>query len=438
MLRLFLCTTMLSGPAFATTPLIDPFFGQSHNGVAGEVIGTDVSADTPTASLLQSDGKVVIAGTASINSATHTVVTRLNRDGSVDMTFGDSNSGFSDLGTAFEINSLSETAGGALYFAGADSTQSNAYVGRLTSTGQLDTTFHINGYREIPASVFDASFTGASLTQAFVLPDGGLLAIGHATQSAIVEGVAVQLTSDGAIDSSFNHGAGSTAFAPPFTGSPLFLVTAAQRLTSGSTLLGGFGYHTGGDSYDIVLAQLTASGDLDASFGYDGFATFGFDVGGSMQDISTALAVDANGNILVGAQYDDGSATFPAAVLRFNANGQLDTSFGTNGYTKLALPVAQYPSWIWPKSDGSILVAMNPQTTLTLTSLDENGSIMTSFATAGEYIAPQPASLKIELPPVGVAMPILTGDWLYAFGQSTVVGMAAMRLVLPIFNNGFE
>ena len=215
-------------------------------------------------------------------------------------------------------------------------------------------------------------------------------------------------------------------------------MTAAQRLTSGSTLLGGFGYHTGGDSYDIILAQLTASGDLDASFGYGGFATFGFDVGGSMQDISTALAVDANGNILVGAQYDDGSGTFPAAVLRFSATGQLDTSFGTNGYTKLSLPVAQYPSWIWPKSDGSILVAMNPQTTLTLTSLDENGSIMTSFATAGEYIAPQPASLEIELPPVGVAMPILTGDWLYAFGQSTAVGMAAMRLVLPIFNNGFE
>jgi uncharacterized delta-60 repeat protein len=79
------------------------------------------------------------------------------------------------------------------------------------------------------------------------------------------------------------------------------------------------------------VARYLPTGKLDTTFGTGGLASTGF-VGG---ESGTGVALQPDGKIIwVGSQ---GNPSFPAggtfsfAVARFNANGTLDTSFGTGG-----------------------------------------------------------------------------------------------------------
>lgn len=70
-------------------------------------------------------------------------------------------------------------------------------------------------------------------------------------------------------------------------------------------------------------------GDLDPSFGRRGKVITDFASGGS-GDSATALAFQADGKVVAaGTSYTDTSSDF--ALARYNPDGTLDTTFGTNG-----------------------------------------------------------------------------------------------------------
>ena len=81
----------------------------------------------------------------------------------------------------------------------------------------------------------------------------------------------------------------------------------------------------------LGVARYLPTGKLDTTFGTGGLASAGY-VGG---ESGTGVALQPDGKIIwVGSQ---GNPSFPAggtfgfAVARFNANGSLDTSFGSGG-----------------------------------------------------------------------------------------------------------
>lgn len=78
---------------------------------------------------------------------------------------------------------------------------------------------------------------------------------------------------------------------------------------------------------DIALARYNSQGLLDPSFGHNGKITI--DVAG-FDDVAYSAILDAAGRILVTGYVNDGN-DFDIAVLRFTANGHLDTTFGING-----------------------------------------------------------------------------------------------------------
>jgi uncharacterized delta-60 repeat protein len=81
--------------------------------------------------------------------------------------------------------------------------------------------------------------------------------------------------------------------------------------------------------YDFVLARLLPEGDLDEQFGDEGLNGLDF-FGG--EDVAYALAIQPDGKIVVA-----GEAANPAtnssdfALARFNSNGSIDQSFGSDG-----------------------------------------------------------------------------------------------------------
>ena len=85
----------------------------------------------------------------------------------------------------------------------------------------------------------------------------------------------------------------------------------------------------GGQS-DFIVIRFDADGRLDTSFGDGGFATITFpDSNGiSYDDEAYAVAIDANNNILVAGTATDANNDTEFAVARLTPDGELDQTFG--------------------------------------------------------------------------------------------------------------
>ena len=97
----------------------------------------------------------------------------------------------------------------------------------------------------------------------------------------------------------------------------------------------------GGDNA-MVLAKLGSDGKLDPAFGQGGMATVNVAVGGRSVEVARAVAVQPDGKILISGPFEkDPKARGTAAkdtdiaVLRFDATGQPDPSFGKGGTARI-------------------------------------------------------------------------------------------------------
>src|SRR5206468_2058197 len=100
----------------------------------------------------------------------------------------------------------------------------------------------------------------------------------------------------------------------------------------GSIVIGGTYYNYSSSSAAVyAAARFTGNGALDATFGDSGIAVADYpnDYAGQF-DLGSAVAVQPDGKVIVGGQINWYFG--PAALVRFNGNGTLDTSFGAGGW----------------------------------------------------------------------------------------------------------
>ena len=85
------------------------------------------------------------------------------------------------------------------------------------------------------------------------------------------------------------------------------------------------------DEYNFALVRYNVDGTLDGTFGTDGIAVTAFV--NNAQDFANSVAIQPNGKIVVaGTTYARGWYTSDDfAVARYNTDGSLDTTFGTEG-----------------------------------------------------------------------------------------------------------
>lgn len=118
-------------------------------------------------------------------------------------------------------------------------------------------------------------------------------------------------------------------------------------------------------NFDIALARFNANGTLDATFGTDGRATL--DLGGGYEFAAGAVLVQ--GGQIVVAGTTDANGDFDVVFARFDANGTLDTTFGTNGSVLVDTNgQSNQANWLTQQADGKLiacgLVAPEPNTAL--------------------------------------------------------------------------
>src|SRR5580704_16311295 len=150
------------------------------------------------------------------------------------------------------------------------------------------------------------------------------------------------------------------------------------------------------------VARFLPTGKLDTTFGTGGLASAGFvGGGGGLQGV----ALQPDGKIIwVGSQNTPGFTpfgTFSFAVARFNANGSLDTTFGTGGQASVeffAPPMQgaqEFARAVLVQPNGKILVAGSARQGQirfapiqgALARFNANGTLDTTFGTGGKILS---------------------------------------------------
>jgi uncharacterized delta-60 repeat protein/uncharacterized repeat protein (TIGR01451 family) len=368
-----------AGHALAQGGCLDPSFGS-----AGKVTTNFTTQnDEIFAIALQTDGKIVAAGTAGRGPALRSSIAlaRYNPDGSLDPSFGVGGkvstkfSGDEDWATslALQPDGRIVVAGGV----GIAAPNYDSAVVRYLSDGSLDASFGVGGLvtidfdgqqdavvavalqadgkiltlngihllsvnpewalvRYLPDGTLDASFGGggrvitdigpqddrpAALT---LQPDGKILAGGLTLAGAHNQIALARYDPDGALDPTFGT-AGIVTTAFPDANAGAFDLAV---LPSGEILVGGSGPGAGDPDFgDLLLARYLSDGTLDASFGTGGYVLT--DVNGST-DNGITVAVTPDGKILLAGQaWGPNQGDF--ALVRYHADGSRDTSFGVDG-----------------------------------------------------------------------------------------------------------
>ena len=129
-----------------------------------------------------------------------------------------------------------------------------------------------------------------------------------------------------------------------------------------------------------VLAPLAVAadqGDVDTSFGTNGYVLTDV-VGGSVGN--SQIVVDGSGRLVVGG-FNTSVNPFSSYVVRYLADGSLDTSFGTNGITA---PIEDFRTEdVALDSSGRILVAGQRDAKFGLARYTTDGVLDTSFGVNG-------------------------------------------------------
>jgi uncharacterized delta-60 repeat protein len=181
-------------------------------------------------------------------------------------------------------------------------------------------------------------------------------------------------TSAGSLDAKWTIDFGSTENA-----NAVAVQTDGKIVAAGSVEVVGIDVHF--SSYDFAVFRYNADGSLDTSFDGDGKVTtdFGFDVNNI--DYAYAIAIQADGKIVAaGASYGLSTSEFP--LVRYNSDGSLDASFGTNGKVLTKGGGVIYEIAVQP--DGKIVAAGYRDSDFIIARYNGNGSLDASFGAGGQ------------------------------------------------------
>jgi uncharacterized delta-60 repeat protein len=344
--------------------------------------------DSAYATAVQPDGKIVVAGFAAGEHGGDFAITRLEPDGNVDLTFGNSGKVLTDFGGGFDVAySIALQPDGKIIVAGMATMSGSGFdfaVARYNADGSPDTTFSSDG------KTTTAVGTGLDSAYAVIVQANGRIVLGgEAFRSAVPYDTDFALAGylpDGSLDTTF--GAQGLVITPVRAGSGRDVIFALAVARDGITPGGAEKFYAVGGDNDFAVARYSPNGQLDMTFGNQGLVTGVFQstigaaraiavapsgelfvaghinqdfavvklttsggvavpfgrsiaaVTSTNSDEALGIVLDGDRPILAGWVYEGASQSPNFALVRLNPNGTLDSSFGNGGrvVTELASP----------------------------------------------------------------------------------------------------
>ena len=327
--------------------------GSLDNSFGGGIVNTAVgdSADIAHSVAIQTDGKIVVAGSTSCAPCTDYsfAVVRYNPDGSLDTSFNGTGIVSTPVGTGSGASDLAIQADGTIVVAGW-SRNSNFAIVRYNADGSLDTSF--NGSGKVVTPVGYASSVA-------IQADGKIVVAGSSSGSILDSYfVIVRYNPDGSLDTSFN-GTGNAITSVGNSGSSasdLAIQTDGKIVVAGGSLAAAGNWKT----TDCAIVRYNPDGSLDTSFGGTGKILI---PDSDSVDYARSVAIQPNGKIVVAGDSSNIGSDFTVegsdfALVRLNPNGSRDTSFNRTGTVTTSVGNGwATASSVAIQADGKIVVA---------------------------------------------------------------------------------
>lgn len=278
--------------------------------------------DYPRVSAIDASDRIVMAGSCN-GIAPRACMIRLNANGSIDTSFG--NNGRGGVTGMIEINAMRLDSDGRMVVAGScfQASAERVCVARVLANGSMDPTFNggallIFGFpNAVYQTASDIAFdnTGRILLSAYCNANFNSSQYGRFC--------AVRITAAGAIDPSFNGGVGqlyALQNATTWCSSSGIAAQSDRRVIV-------VGYCNGANGGLFAVSRLTESGGFDPSFGQDSYNGLSYQWIDRELYVSAAnVHVDQGDRILLG-----GFCQVGFCLARLLPNGRPDALFGDRG-----------------------------------------------------------------------------------------------------------
>jgi uncharacterized delta-60 repeat protein len=357
---------------------------------------------------IQSDGKIVVAGTEDINGDTYFVVARYNSDGSPDITFKGRGlvttdfgfkipPGFGETDSVAIHNQYATSVGiqtnGKIVVGGYASNGSDFdfAIARYNINGNLDNTFGNNGKQTTKIGPFDDF--GYSLA---IQNDGKIVLAGYTSDGPNNHFAVVRYNMNGSPDSTFNGDGKQTAD----LGSDMQIGNSVAIQSNGKIVIAGYTLGETNNN-DFAVARFNTDGSPDNTFDNDGILTTDFT---SSDDYAGSVAIQNDDKIVVAGYSNIYSpvSVEHMAVSRYNQDGSLDNSFADSGkleevskqgYTVFNTAAIQADGKIvaagltWDGSNYDFAVARYNIDGSTDSTFNNNGKLVTDFGARDEAVS---------------------------------------------------
>ena len=334
---------VLSNLGSTVTPAIGPFVfaAQYPDGIPFDVrVMTQPTSPDQVCTVANGSGTIVGADVTDVQV---TCVTQ-QPNGALDPTYGVA--GKVTTGLPRGASSIALQADGKTVVVGGLS------MARYDTDGSLDASFGTGGLVTI-------AFNGGlndEVQGLAIQPDGKIVVVGFARVGTQNDFAVARFTSSGVLDPAFGTGGKVTT---DFNGQVDEAWAALIQPDGAIVVAGHAATNTAlGPDNDFAVARYTGTGTLDASFGTGGKVMTNI---GGRTDLAHAAALQSDGKIVVTGRVANGGGDNPdVGIVRYGADGTLDTGFGTQGKVQIDLTGGEWDeaSDIVIQSDGKLLVAV--------------------------------------------------------------------------------
>ncbi|HJT99168.1 MAG TPA: delta-60 repeat domain-containing protein [Rhodanobacteraceae bacterium] len=417
---------------------LDPSFGSGGTtavgfGAIGWVYGLAIDANGKIVLGGRVDGGATLADFAAV---------RLTSDGLPDATFGSGGRVVIPMGAGEaydEANSVLVQTDGRIVIAGLSDVAADDRdfaLLRLDDDGTPDPTFGDHGrvFVRFDLGSDKVDEAHAAVQQA----DGRLVVAGRAdVEGQHADFALARLDAHGALDPDFGD-AGRLTFhfhdaAPNYDSASSVAIDAAGRI-----LVAGVSRKDSGYDDDFAIARLLPDGTFDPSFGDGGRAIVAFDLGGDLSDEVAETIVAPDGSIYLVGVADAGSAhgtSYRCAAAKLKADGTLDASWASGG--KFAQELisgddSEYCEGAALQPDGKLVLAGSVADDVIMTRLDRTGSLDFGFGSSGVSFHPGGVATRLRFREGRLVFAGVTPN---AAGSEFLAGRA---IADTIFGDGFD
>jgi delta-60 repeat domain len=361
---------------------LDPRFG--NGGVA--ITDFAQTEDYAYSVAVQADGKIVVSGQSGIYPDLHSALVRYNRNGRLDSTFGTGGKVVVTFdSTSDYLDAVALQSDGKIVAAG--STSGTAFLlARFNADGSLDQGFGNNG--SVETAFGDQTAAGRAIV---VQADGKIIVVGVSgagPYSELNDFALARYNSDGSLDQTFGSGGKVKTHFPGVdnTGSS---ATSVALQSDGKLVVGGYYKKNDRTPHQFALARYNSNGTLDSAFGQSGKVMTGMGLGDAF---SFGIALQGNGRIVL-AGYSDTTQDHDFSLIGYTSNGTVDSTFGNGGFmtTDFSRATDDIAYAMTAQSDGKLVVAGRtgeyPQNDFAVARYSSDGQLDQTFGVGGKVVS---------------------------------------------------